>query len=181
MANNKTTIKYFGFGTNKDLDMMVHMVGRDDLKGVPGKLLGYEVCIQKASQMRPEIPEESPLKISPRDLISRSWYPDFPMYVSRPNPKAVAYGTIWDLTPEELELVKEWECVEYGVQEEINAVAVDEQENAVGVETQALTKPTDVIEQVVTGKDYDPYIVSKEAMLKKADILRQEFLARKHS
>lgn len=73
------------------------------------------------------------------------------------------------------------EAVEYGVQEEVNAIATDEQGNIIGVETQALTKPTDIIEQVVTGKDYNPYIVSKEAMLKKADKLRQEFLARKRS
>jgi hypothetical protein len=172
-------IKYFGFGTNKDLDMMVHMVGRQDLKGEPGKLIGYEVCIQKSRDMRMDIPETSPVQIPPGQLIIDTWGPDFDMFVSRPNPDAVAYGTIWDLSPEELELVKEWECVEYGVQDEVQAMAMDSHDNLIQVETQALTRPTDKIDRVITGPDYDPYIAPKEKMLEVADRLRLEYLERK--
>lgn len=173
------TIKYFGFGTNKDLDMMVHIVGRSDLRGEPGKLIGYEVCIQRASQMRTEIPENSPWKVPPRDIITKSWSPDFLMYVSKPNPEAVAFGTIWDLTPEEVELVKEWECVEYGVQDEVNALALDSQGNQIAVETQSLTRTSDVVEKIITGDDYPAYIAPKDQMLKKADTSRLRYLKEK--
>jgi hypothetical protein len=180
MDDSKKIIKYFGFGTNKDYDMMAHMVGRTDLKGEPGKLIGYEVCIQKSRDMRTDIPPTSPLKIPPAEIIIGDWGSDFDMFVSRPNLNAVAYGTIWDLTPEDLELVKEWECVEYGLQDEVQAMAMDFRSNLVQVEIQSLTRPTDKIDRVINGDDYEPYVADKEKMLAMADKLRVEYLKRKN-
>ncbi|OGK43666.1 hypothetical protein A2957_02860 [Candidatus Roizmanbacteria bacterium RIFCSPLOWO2_01_FULL_38_11] len=176
---NKTYVKYFGFGTNKDLDMMVHMVGRSDLVGEPGRLIGFDVCIQKSREMREEIPETSPLKIPPKDLIIQNWGPDFDMFVSRPNPNGIAYGTIWDLTQDEIDLVKEWEAVDYGVQDEVWAIAIDSKGHFVQVETQTLLKPTDKIDRIITGEDYDPYIAPKKSMLDLADDIRIRYLERK--
>ena len=175
----KTFIKYFGFGTNKDLDMMVHMVGRSDLVGEPGKLIGFDVAIQKSREMREDIPETSPLKITPRQLIINNWGPDFDMFVSVPNPNGIAYGTIWDLTPEEIELVKEWEAVDYGVQDEVWAIAIDSKGHFVQVETQTLLRSTDKIDRVIKGADYDPYVASKRIMLDLADDVRIRYLERK--
>ncbi len=173
---DKDMLYYFGFGTNKDLAMMQHMIGRDDIEGRPGKLLGYEVCIQKTSQFRTEIPPKTPLKKSPRDLIIASWGPDFEMYVSRPNPNAVAHGTIWKITLEELELVREWEIVDYGAQEDGCGTAVNEKGESFKVITQSFMKEPYEIDRVVVGSDYEPYIWSKEAMLKKADEVRLQYL-----
>lgn len=181
MKNSKTKIiKYFGFGTNRDLDMMAHMIGRKDIVGELGRLLGYELCIQRGKQFRDEIPKTSPLKISPRTLIVRSWGPEFKMYVSRPNPDGIIYGTIWDITPEELELVREWEMVDYGAQEDAKGMAVNSSGEIIEVITQSfLSPPLPEIEQVITGDDYEPYIESKEAMLKKADEVRFQYVALK--
>lgn len=179
-ASNQTIIKYFGFGTNKDFDMMVHMVGKNDLAGEPGQLLGFELCIQKASQMRDEVPKNSPAPISPRKIIEESWGPDFEMFVARPNPDGIIYGTIWDLTPEDMELVKEWELVEYGMQEEVMAIAIDAKGNIIQVETQALMKGEVVVDRVITGADYDPHIASKDKMLKIADESRLNYLKQKN-
>ena len=44
-----------------------------------------------------EIPTTSPLDISPRTLVVDLMGPEFEMYVSRPNPDDVIYGTIWRL------------------------------------------------------------------------------------
>jgi hypothetical protein len=172
-------IAYFGFGTNKDKDMMAHMIGRSEIEGEPGKLLGYDVCIQKAHQFRTEIPKTSPIDISPRDIIINSWGPDFEMFVSRPNPKGETYGTIWYITSDELELVREWEIVDYGAQEDAYGVAVNPKGQEIEVITQSFLKPTE-IDRVVVGADYEPYIWSKDAMLKRADEIREQYLGFKN-
>ena len=93
------TVQYFGFGTNRDLEMMAHMIGREDISGEPGKLVGYELCTLRGKQFRDEIPTTSPLDISPLTLVVDLMGPEFEMYVSRPNPDGVIYGTIWEITP----------------------------------------------------------------------------------
>jgi len=165
-------IKYFGYGSNKDLDMMTHMVGRDDLKGEPGKLLGYELCVQRLDQIRDKKP------VSPREIVRSGFGDTFYLFVAREKPGSEINGTIWDLTPEELELVKNWEMTDLGMQEEVNAKATDLQGNIIDVETQAVINPPPEIDRVVTDPKYDPYIVAKERMLSVADNVREDFLKR---
>ncbi len=174
--DNNQTLLYFGFGTNKDLAMMEHMVGRKKIEGTPGVLIGYDVCIQRTDQFRTEIPPTTPFQASPRDLIMRSWGPDFEMYVSKPNPNGRAYGTIWRITPEELELVREWELVDYGAQEDAWGIAIDETKVEYKVITQSFMRPPIDIDRVVEGKDYPAYIWPKDLMLKRADELREQYL-----
>lgn len=178
MGNSRRNIiKYFGFGTNRDMEMMAHMIDRENLVGEPGRLFGYELCIQKAKQFRDIIPENSPLDISPRTIIMNTWGPDFEMYVSRPNPDGVIYGTIWDITSEEFELVREWELVDYGAQEDVKGLAINYKGETIEVITQSFLKPPiPEIDRVVTGDDYEPYIAPKEAMLKRADEVRLVYL-----
>lgn len=179
MDNSKKIIAYFGFGTNRDIEMMEHMIGRKNIEGEHGKLQGYEITIQRTDQFRTEIPPNSPTpKLSAKDLIVRSWGPKFEMFTSRPNPGGVAYGTIWYITPEELELVREWEIVDYGCQEDAYGTAVTDDGRQVKVITQSFIKPAE-IDRVITGDDYEPYIWDKEAMLKRADELRQSYLEMK--
>jgi hypothetical protein len=172
-------IKYFGFGTNKDRDMMEHMIGKKGIKGEPGRLIGYEICIQKTHQFRTEIPITTPWNKSPKELIMKTWGKDFEMYVSRPNPLGIAYGTIWDLTLAELEIVREWEMVEYGAQEDAWGIAIADDGTLYETITQSFMRPPIDIDRVVTGKDYDPYIWSKQAMLDHADKIYKEFSERK--
>jgi len=179
MDNNKATIKFFGFGTNRDLEMMQHMIGREDIKGEHGRLMGYELTIQRADQFRTEIPATSPNpKMSPRDLIISNWGSKFEMFTSRPNPTGVIYGTIWDITPEELELVRGWEIVDFGCQEDAYGTAITDDGRSVKVITQSFLKPAE-IDRVITGDDYKTYIWDKEVMLKKADQVRLDYLKMK--
>ncbi len=99
------------------------------------------------------------------------------MYVSRPNPDGVIYGTIWHITPEEFELVREWEMVDYGAQEDAKGKAINAKGKVVEVITQSfINDPIPEIDKVITGDDYKPYIASKEAMLKRADEIRLQYL-----
>lgn len=163
-------IRYFGYGSNKDLDMMVHMVGRQNLKGEPGKLLDFELCVQKINQIRDKKP------VSPREIVRDGFGDSFELFVARQKPGAEIKGTIWELTPEELELVKNWEMTELGMQEEINAKAVDSSGNTIDVETQAVIDPPPEIDRVISDPDYDPYVVTKEKMLSVADGVREDYL-----
>jgi len=176
---NDKIVKYFGFGSNKDLDMMTHMVGRLDLKGEPGILFGYELCIQKTKNIRDIIPSYSPISISPREIIRKGFGDSFELYIARPQPDSVIKGTIWDLTVEELNLVKEWELVNYGMQEEVKAIASDLKGDIINVETQALIRPPVDVDRVIKEPDYPAYIVDKSKMLDVADRVRAEFLTRK--
>lgn len=168
-------INYFGYGSNRDLDMMAHIIGRDNIEGEPGELLGYEMCIQLTHQFRKEIPKNSPLKKSPFEIISDVWGPNFEMYVSRPNQNGVIYGTIWKITPEEMDFVSEWELVDYGAQENTWGIALNSKGEEIKVITQTFLKPTE-IDRVVTGDDYEPYIEDKKAMLRRADETREQYL-----
>ena len=174
--SGKTIIKYFGYGSNADKDMMAHMVGRDDLKGEPGKLIGYQLCVQSLDQIRDTVPPTSPIKDSPRELIRRSFGDKFDLFVAVPKPDAVTYGTIWDLTPDEIDLVKEWECVDYGMQEEVEAMAMDSKGDIIQVETQAVVDPPADYYVVIEGNDYPRYIADKGKMLATADKVRLAYL-----
>lgn len=176
-------IYYFGFGTNKDKDMMAYMVGNKNLEGEHGRLIGFELCIQKPYQFRTEIPITSPLyqdQISPRDIITDAWGPDFEMFVSRKNSTGVIFGTIWKLTPEEFELVSEWEMVPYGCQENVKGIAVTDDGKLIEVWTQSFANPPEAeVERIITGNDYEPYIADKKEMLEVAEKCRLEYLKNK--
>jgi hypothetical protein len=179
MDSRKATIKYFGFGTNRDLEMMQHMIGRENINGEHGRLIGYELTIQKADQFRTKMPATSPNpKMSARDIIMKAWGAKFEMFTSRPNPTGIIYGTIWDITPEELELVKNWEMVDFGCQEEARGIALTDTGELVEVIIQSFLKPAE-IDRVIKGDDYEPYIWDKESLLKKADQVRLNFLGMK--
>jgi len=179
--SGNTMIKYFGYGSNKDLDMMAHMVGNPTLQGIPGKLYGYELCIQKIKHIRNDIPKNSPVSISPREMIQSGFGDNFELYISRPNPNGIITGTIWDLTPEELDLVREWELVDYGMQEEVKALASDLDGNLINVETQAVVNPPAEIDRIVNEENYPSYIVNKDKMLEVADKVRLDYLNRTKS
>ena len=170
-------IKYFGFGTNKDRDMMEHMVGRKGLLGEPAKLPGYQVCPSLAKDFRKEIPPDSPSPYrSAYDILANGWGPDFEMYCSVPDKDAVAYGTLWYLTPLELALCREWELVDYGCQEDAYGVAITESGDKIPVITQSFMRPPFKIHKKVDGSDYPAYVADKAAMLKTADESRESYI-----
>lgn len=178
MSNSaKTIVKYFGYGSNADRDMMVHMVGREDLKGEPGKLIGYQLCVQSLDQIRDIIPSYSVLDRSPQKIIRDTFGDKFDLYIAVAKPDAVAYGTIWDLTPEEIDLVKEWEMVDYGMQEEVEAMAMDSKGELIQVETQAVVDPPATYYAIIEDNDYPRYIADRTKMLKTADEVREKYLA----
>ncbi|MBI4276645.1 gamma-glutamylcyclotransferase [Candidatus Uhrbacteria bacterium] len=177
IMKNVHSVRYFGFGTNRDHDMMAHMIGRAPIHGEYGTLFGFELCVLRGRQFRDIVPKASPLTMSPRAIIVGTWGPDFLMYVSRPNPTGSIAGMIWDMTPEEFQFVREWEMVEYGAQEDAQGIAMTAGGAIVNVITQSfLTPPIPEIERVIGEDDYEPYIAPKDEMLKRADEVRMVYM-----
>lgn len=162
-------INYFGYGTNRDLDMMVSMIGRDNIEGSPGMLKGHELCIQKVNDIYGEIKEGAPSEISPRKIIEKAFGPTFELFVTRPNADGETYGTIWKITPEEYEYVRNWELLDFGMQEDIKAIATNEKEQIINVQTHGLLDPKGPINRVIKGGDYEDYLVPKKDILKIAE------------
>lgn len=170
------TIKYFGYGTNADKEMMAHIVGRMDLNGDSGQLIGYQLCVQSIDQIRDTIPPTSPIKESPRDIIRRNFGDAFDLFIAIPKPDAIVHGTIWYLTPLEIESVKNWELVDCGMQEEVQALAMDSKGQLLQVETQAVVDPPAEYHTTIDGDNYEKYLVEKSKILSAADNVRNDFL-----
>ncbi|MDZ4385529.1 MAG: hypothetical protein U0944_03890 [Candidatus Moranbacteria bacterium] len=164
----KRILNYFGYGTNRDLEMMAAMIGRRDIEGKKGRLLSFELCIQKASDIADKILETAPTKTSPREIVTSTFDENFELYIIRPKENAITYGTIWKLTKEEYGLVRDWELLDFGMQEDIKAVAMDEDGKVINVITHGSMSPNMPASRVIEGPDYEDYIVPKEAILKVA-------------
>ena len=177
MQNNEI-IYYFGYGTNKDLSMMQHMVGRNDLYGEAGVLLDYELAIQSFDQIRGEIIGGSPTPVSPRQIIEEGFDNTFELFVARPKKGAKCHGTIWHLTPLEFELTREWELVDFGMYEDAEGVAINEKGEEFNVVTQALINKPDDVDRIIEGSDYQAYLVPEDKILAKADQVREGYYKR---
>lgn len=172
-------VKYFGYGSNRNEEMMAAIVGNKNLKGVPGRLIGFELCIQRLEDIPDNIGEKSPVKISPRQVIKNNFGDFFELYICRINPEAEVFGTIWDLTEEERNLVKDWEMLDFGMQEEIKGVAIENETGKIfSVSTEGLLDPAIHVNKVIAGGEYDDFIVSKEKIIEVANKSRQEYFER---
>lgn len=107
-------IQYFAYGSNKDVRMMKAITGAHELIGRPGILKDYTLCVQKLNQIPDIVFETAPAPISPRALLKESWPDTFESYIIKPDPNSEVVGTIWELTPLQRELVREWEMVDFG-------------------------------------------------------------------
>jgi len=176
MANN--TLHYFGYGTNRDLDMMAAMIGRKEIIGEPGRLIGYELCIQKTEHIPGKPLASAPAPVSPQEIVTKAFDENFELYIIRPNANVETYGTIWQLTPEEYEFVREWELLEFGMQEDIKAMAIDLKGNIVNVVTHGSLSTSTPVDRCIMGDTYEDYIVPKNEILEVAERVRLEYIER---
>jgi hypothetical protein len=179
MNNLKSeVVKYFGYGTNRDHDMMAAMIGRDNLVGESGKLLGYDLCIQKMEHIPDVVLTNAPVAISPKTIVSQ-FGPEFELYIVRPNSNGITYGTIWDISPEEYDLVREWELLDFGMQQDLPpAEAVNEKGEKITVTTHGSLDPALPIDRIVTGDNYEDYLIPKADILRVAVEARRQYFER---
>lgn len=171
-------VNYFGYGTNRDLEMMQVMIGRDKIEGTPGKLIGYELCIQKLEDIPGEVLENAPDKLSPHKIIRGAFGDSFELYITRPNADAVVHGMIWKITGAEYEMVREWELLDFGMQEDMKATAMNVDGEIINVVTHGSLSKDVAINRCVEGDDYDDYIAPKDKMLEVSARVRKDYMKR---
>lgn len=101
---------FFGYGSNRNRSKIRQIIGRDPGDGVGAIVEGYSLYIQNLEQI-PE-PAQSDLK---------NTFGDFRAFTMRAG-RGIIAGIIWSITPEELEVIKQWEYV--GIWREIVEITV---------------------------------------------------------
>ena len=97
-------ILYFGYGANSQREMMEAITGNRNLKGQPAILKGYTLCIQKLSQAPDSV----------KKILRESWGDNFETYIIKPDKNGEVAGTIWELSPQDREVVRDWEMIDFG-------------------------------------------------------------------
>ncbi len=152
-------VLYFGYGVNKDWQMMEMITKNRALSGTPAVLKDWELCVQRIDQVPDVVVPDSPAPVSPRQILKGSWPNegrDFVSYTIRPAEGKEVHGTLWELTEEERELVRNWELIDFGwYKDAVVKVEVDGQ--VVEVQTEVLRDGQEV-DKVVDGKEYPTFL-----------------------
>ncbi len=170
-------ILYFAYGANRDIRMMKAITGSQELVGQPGVLKGYALCVQKLNQVPDVVSETAPVPVSPRALLKESWPDTFESYIIKPDPGGEVAGTIWELTPLQRELVRDWEMVDFGWYGDINAEAVTQDGLVVNVQTEGLRDGQEV-DREVDGHNYETWLNNPADFERVAEKARREYLER---
>lgn len=174
---SNTTVKYFAYGSNRNLEMIAAIIGRHKIVGEKAVLPGFELCIQKIDQIASAVLPDAPAPISPQKTIRDIFGDDFELYIMRINPKGKVHGTIWDISPEEREMVRDWEMLDYGMQNDVKSQAINTDGKKIDVVAEGLTNREIEVDRVVEGDQYDDFIVSKQKIIDVANKSRQEYLS----
>ncbi|MBS3168639.1 gamma-glutamylcyclotransferase [Candidatus Woesearchaeota archaeon] len=153
-------ILYFGYGANKNIDMIEAIIGRKP-KGTPAKLKDYELCIQ--------VWNEIPRKIK-SILFECGWDDKFQTYCIRSKKGKEVWGTLWELTQAERDLIGHWEM--HGIWfKPINVEVETFDGKNFQAETEIINDQT--IKKIVKGDtDYNPFPVEKQKILEIATKIR---------
>lgn len=172
------TIPYFGYGTNRDRDMMVAMIGRNNLSGAKGVIFDYELVIQDLEHIPDRVLSTAPAPRSPREIMKTALGDNAKLYIIRPKSVAITYGTIWQITPEEYEMVRDWELLDFGMQEDMQVLGQTETGEKITVQTHGSNDPNLLMSVVIEGENYEDYLVPKEKILETARQVNNEFRER---
>lgn len=170
-------VSYFAYGANRDPRMMAAITGNQSLIGIPAVLEGYQLCIQRLDQIPDIVFPTSPAPISPRDLLKQSWPETFESYIIKPKKGSKVHGNLYKLTPQERELVRDWELIDFGWYKDEKGIAVTSDGKKVDVVTEGLRQDQEVDREVL-GEDYNPWLNSPEDFERVAEKSRREFFER---
>lgn len=178
MANDKRVL-YGAYGSSCDTEMMKSITGNAKLISRSAILQDVELCVQRLDQIPDTVTHKAPIKISPKALMTASWGENsgFETYVIRPAKGKSVLGCIFELTDKEMSLVEEWELVNIGWHKTVDLSAILDDGTRVIVSTQSLSDQASV-DRIVDGMNYSHYLNDRNAMLKKANQVRREFLSR---
>lgn len=154
-------IKYFGYGANRDPEMMAAIIGRRP-RGILGTLPNYELRIQTW----PEIPQRV------RKLLV-NWDERFRTYCIKPKKEAGVAGVMWHITRKERKLIDHWEINGLWY-ESANVVVLQADGKAIRAETEVMGRLPARLR--TDGLKYRTFLNPKNKMLEAARRDRKEAL-----
>ncbi len=166
---------YFGYGANCTPEMISWITGKDDFKGKPVMLEGWNLCVQRLDQV-PRV--AIPTSTGPRPLrehLREVWGDNFETYVIKPG-KDKVMGTLWEMEPRDRELVKNWERVGFWYKEVRVKVKTES-----GEQIEAVSEclgDNQAVDREVDGLNYEPFLLPREAFRIRAEGARQGYFKR---
>ncbi|MGB4759555.1 MAG: hypothetical protein WBP26_05885 [Candidatus Saccharimonadales bacterium] len=173
-------VNYFGYGANRNSRMIAAITGRaaSGLAGRAAVLQDFNLCVQNLGQIPNVVVGTAPAPKTPREIIRANWGGDFLSYGIKPAEGGKVAGTIWWLTPEERERIRDWELIDFGWYEDTSGIATtNDGREPLEVVTERLRSSQDVAE-VVDGLNYETWLAPAEKFEAIASIARQEYDAR---
>lgn len=162
------SVNYFAYGTPRDPEMMAAIIGRQP-NGEPATLRDYHMTIQRGLA----IPENV------RHILASNWTASevkgFETYAIAPKAGELVVGTVWKLTPDERELVDNWELND-GLWYRKMDVTVQAATGDVMATTETITSGT-LPDARRTHPDLPLYLMDKRRMLEIAVKVRRNYLA----
>ena len=164
-------VYYFGYGANRDLDMIKAITGSDPVWGKEAILKGYKLYLQPLKNIIDPKDFGQNDSFGARTRLKGKWGEDFKSYVVKKDPSSSVAGTIWKFSVSDLRWVNNWELVDFGWYK----VTLDFAETKDGEKylcyVQYLTE-NDKPGEEVDGFNYETYINDKQEMLDVATGLR---------
>jgi len=164
------TISYFGFGANAHPHMIEAIIGRAP-HGEASILPGYALAVQSLDDIPDTVLLSAPAPLSPRSILSRAWGSSFRSYTLQRDDMRDVWGTMWQVTKAERELISKWELVPYGWSSELFADALFRDGSHCPVTTEWIFDQP--IERVVEGRCYPRFIVPEADLLRVAREMRE--------
>jgi len=169
-------VLYFGYGANRDPKMIAAIVGKpeSELVGRPATLEGYSLGVQRLDQIPDITIPKAPAPISARDLLKESWDETFTSYVIKQDREGKVSGTIWELTPDERERIRDWELIDFGWYEDCEGLAKTPEGEEIPIITERLGSGQQ-IDREVDGIHYETWLNDPARFEIVAEKARQEY------
>jgi hypothetical protein len=139
---------FFGYGANIDKKMVENITGMayNEMDGQEVVVEGYNLCVQTLNQVEPR---------EAKNILDEAWQGDFSSYTIRPGEGKVK-GKIWKFTPLALELMRDWELIDFHWRKFIQVpILLGSQRIEVWTEMVDLQQS---VESRVNGLNYEPFI-----------------------
>lgn len=175
---SKNLVKFFSYVVKEKIEGLRALVGRRKLLYENATLQDYELCIQTPKDLSDIVPENSPLKMSPQEIIRKNFGENYELYTIRAHPNKTVPGKIWYINPEEFEYLREWEMIDYGMSEDIIAKATTEDGDLVTVRTYGLVKEPEKITKVIDPSYMREEIPTEKKIARKRQV-RLDYVTRK--
>jgi hypothetical protein len=178
MSKKVKKIFYFGYGPNRRKEIIGAITANDNLVGYRAYLRGHILCTQKLHHISDCVFPSSPLPLSPRKILQSAWKDNFKSYTIIKGKKSDEIdGTIWELTPQEFDLVREWELTDFGWSKEIKAKAITKEGQVIDVVTEGV-RGRQKIDRVFNGKKYKSFPVPLQYLMWAILKCRREYFER---